>query len=253
MMQNLIVPSRAIAILRTAFLSFLALCSDGFGFYQAEKGRWMSRDLAGEQGGANLYIFVSNDMIDSVDLLGLAKNDPPSIVSCECCCCADTLSIQNVGNTTFPGRYGHKFDVVVDTSWRISPNGKKSDCKLEWWEWSTLTLPGVPPSNWADLYPTHSSSPVFAGWNSRTKLCLRDERATLTDQPSGLLHPSFSGTQNLYFAIVVRSAANCNCKANSLVVYAHQYWNITSGVGQGKSFSVLDTLPTPPGAISGVP
>jgi hypothetical protein len=70
-MNNSIVSSRTISILSVAFLSFLAFCSDGFGFYQAEKGRWMSRDPSGERGSANLHSFVKNNTQLYVDLFGL--------------------------------------------------------------------------------------------------------------------------------------------------------------------------------------
>ena len=44
----------------------------GYRYYNASTGRWMSRDLVGEQGGQNLYGFVVNDSISGVDPLGLA-------------------------------------------------------------------------------------------------------------------------------------------------------------------------------------
>ncbi len=34
---------------------------------------WPSRDPIGEEGGLNLYAFVSNDGINSIDVLGLSK------------------------------------------------------------------------------------------------------------------------------------------------------------------------------------
>jgi RHS repeat-associated protein len=39
--------------------------------YDADLGRWLSRDPMGEMAGLNLYPYVSNDPIDSVDSLGL--------------------------------------------------------------------------------------------------------------------------------------------------------------------------------------
>ena len=62
---------------RSLFISFLGLlvlssCSDSFGYYQAEKGRWMSRDLIGEEGGLNLYGFTGNNAVHRIDPLGLS-------------------------------------------------------------------------------------------------------------------------------------------------------------------------------------
>jgi len=42
-------------------------------FYSPNLGRWLSRDPIGEEGGENLYVFVSNDAINILDLLGLAE------------------------------------------------------------------------------------------------------------------------------------------------------------------------------------
>jgi RHS repeat-associated protein len=44
----------------------------GFRYYNPSTGRWPSRDPIEEQGGVNLYGFVGNDPVGSVDVLGLA-------------------------------------------------------------------------------------------------------------------------------------------------------------------------------------
>jgi hypothetical protein len=41
--------------------------------YDAETGRWLSRDAIGEEGGFNLYAFVDNDPISGIDLLGFDR------------------------------------------------------------------------------------------------------------------------------------------------------------------------------------
>ena len=43
----------------------------GFRYYQPLTGRWLSRDPIGESGGVNLYGFVGNDGVNSIDRLGL--------------------------------------------------------------------------------------------------------------------------------------------------------------------------------------
>jgi len=43
----------------------------GYRYYDPLSGRWPSRDPIGERGGVNLYGFVGNDGINSLDLLGL--------------------------------------------------------------------------------------------------------------------------------------------------------------------------------------
>jgi RHS repeat-associated protein len=44
----------------------------GYRYYQPSTGRWPNRDPLGEEGGRNLYCFVSNDSVHTVDLLGRA-------------------------------------------------------------------------------------------------------------------------------------------------------------------------------------
>ena len=43
----------------------------GYRYYSPEMGRWISRDPIGEDGGANLYGFVKNDIPNNHDRLGL--------------------------------------------------------------------------------------------------------------------------------------------------------------------------------------
>ncbi len=45
----------------------------GYRFYYPETGRWLNRDPIGEEGGENLYVFVSNVPISAVDFFGLQE------------------------------------------------------------------------------------------------------------------------------------------------------------------------------------
>ncbi|MDF1816261.1 MAG: RHS repeat-associated core domain-containing protein [Verrucomicrobiales bacterium] len=44
----------------------------GYRYYSPHLGRWINKDPIEEKGGVNLYEFVGNDSISSVDLLGLS-------------------------------------------------------------------------------------------------------------------------------------------------------------------------------------
>jgi RHS repeat-associated protein len=47
--------------------------------YNADLGRWLSRDPIAESGGMNLYVYVSNDPEDKVDVYGQQEFPPPSV------------------------------------------------------------------------------------------------------------------------------------------------------------------------------
>jgi RHS repeat-associated protein len=47
----------------------------GYRYYHPQTGRWINRDPIEENGGLNLYGFVGNDGVGSIDILGLDK--PP--------------------------------------------------------------------------------------------------------------------------------------------------------------------------------
>ena len=48
----------------------------GYRYYNASTGRWLSRDPLEEDGGMNLYCFVSNLPLSAIDACGLKKHVP---------------------------------------------------------------------------------------------------------------------------------------------------------------------------------
>ena len=51
----------------------------GYRYYNAEMGRWLSRDPIGERGGYNLYAMVGNDGVNWIDLLGAIPVDSSGV------------------------------------------------------------------------------------------------------------------------------------------------------------------------------
>ncbi|MBI4028532.1 MAG: RHS repeat-associated core domain-containing protein [Verrucomicrobia bacterium] len=69
--------------------------------YQPQMARWPSRDPIGEEGGLNLYAFVSGDPISFIDALGMNK-----------CCRVTGIHIENIWPYTgLSPLWGHRFDV----------------------------------------------------------------------------------------------------------------------------------------------
>ena len=66
-------------ILLSALLLLLAVAPRAAAVYDPEQGRWLSRDLIGEDGGLNLYGYVGNDPLNWVDQLGLSPQDVEKI------------------------------------------------------------------------------------------------------------------------------------------------------------------------------
>ena len=50
----------------------------GYRFYEPNLQRWLNRDPIGERGGANLYVYGSNDSVHRIDPLGLIDRTGPS-------------------------------------------------------------------------------------------------------------------------------------------------------------------------------
>ena len=50
----------------------------GYRYYSPELGRWINRDPIGEKGELNLYNFIRNIPVDSVDILGFAAVPMPA-------------------------------------------------------------------------------------------------------------------------------------------------------------------------------
>jgi hypothetical protein len=133
----------------------------------------------------------------------------------DCCCCVTDVSVRNVRRFDTAVRMGHRFDVQIGLDYSTPPpRSAGGSCSLEWWERTNIPYFAVTRANtWTELYATHSTNPVFAGWNNRTAACNTRESVTLTDPPSLGKRPGRTVRRTLEFDIKVNSAPNCGCRS----------------------------------------
>ena len=90
------------------FITLLTLAeAHAMRWYSPNTGRWFSRDPIDERGGKNLFVFVSNDPIDQLDLYGLAGTQ---------------IGTKYVANESLP--VGHAAIEIDGTSYGFGPKDK---------------------------------------------------------------------------------------------------------------------------------
>jgi hypothetical protein len=112
-----------------AVLAFSIMCSDGFGFYQAEKGRWMSRDPIKEKGfiqqnEITYWLFLYNARRDHIKTLAydFVNNAPIGKIDYRgtfiLCKCVVSIPLQMKG-PCFPGeeKGGIRWDGLCQGRW----------------------------------------------------------------------------------------------------------------------------------------
>ncbi|MGJ0515073.1 MAG: RHS repeat domain-containing protein, partial [Methylomicrobium sp.] len=115
--------------------------------YDADIGRWLSRDPIGERGGINLYNYVGNNPINAIDTLGLAKNcgDEPDCAKVKDSC------IEECSDSSLPTKdYGFTFWNCVNRC--MAAHGCGSDVQMSPAPAPTSSSPSAFPW-WIPLIP----------------------------------------------------------------------------------------------------
>lgn len=167
----------------------------------------------------------------------------------KCCCCTNSVTIQNVQSFTTPPivrggttvANGHSFDLVIDMTYTAGTAGK-SDCVLEWNEKTNLpAIPGHSPNTWTDMFALFPTSVTFAPWNNRVVPCPAGGglSVTIVDIPSLGNPPGVTQTRTLEFRLSVKSGAGCCCGSASATATATQVLTMVNGalVPAGTSFT----------------
>jgi uncharacterized protein RhaS with RHS repeats len=103
-------------------------------FYDPSTGRWFGRDPIQEKGGLNLYGFVGNTPVSSIDHLGL------------CQCGVKSLKAINDGWIVNPNWIAFKFHVTAKL--RNDAGYNPSCCKIVQWVQDQVTRNGqIPPAS----------------------------------------------------------------------------------------------------------
>lgn len=157
----------------------------------------------------------------------------------ECCCCAESIAIQNISRIDNSTHMGHSFDAVISLSYPTSLS--KASCTLEWWEKTNVpAIPGHKPNTWTDMYALYPISPTFDPWKNRSETCLTSQVVTITDPPALGKRPGRTVTRTLEFKIVINSmppSSECACTAASQQVTATQVLSMVNGVPDWTSSS----------------
>jgi RHS repeat-associated protein len=80
----------------------------GHRYYNPSTGRWLSRDPIKEAGGLNLYLFVNNESVSAVDLLGLVIETT--------CPIDDYLKSLSIRGYRWTGKYRYDYAGSPDTA-----------------------------------------------------------------------------------------------------------------------------------------
>jgi RHS repeat-associated protein len=98
----------------------------GYRYYNPSTGRWLSKDPIGEKGGKNLYAFLRNHPISSVDRLGLDQsggvNNFP-VFSPSSCCALTGIPVGSANAT--PSKHGWEYAANVTIGINVAgPTGE---------------------------------------------------------------------------------------------------------------------------------
>jgi hypothetical protein len=193
-------------------------------YYCPSTGTWPSRDPLEEKGGKNLYGFVGNSPVKYVDPDGLSYGNPiggkPWQKCVTCCCCADSLTINDITVIDSPTQMGHRFVLIATMSYL--PYGPESGCTLKWKERTNVPAHlRDPKDQWYDVVEIPQSQ-VAAIWSARKQPCPGSENVAIPDPPALGKTPGRTVTRKLEFEFILESSQGCPCANRSITKKAEQ-------------------------------
>ena len=206
------------------FAILLTASHSAFAFFDPTIGTFISRDPIEEDGGQNLYGFVSNDPIQYYDYLGEV---------CGCCECVERVQLTHVQKykNKYNADFGHEFDIVVTLKLTPSKGSGIENATLQWNEkvnpppsWQTQN-PGFQPGQWNDMAALFPTSSTFDPWhnrgNSKPADCSGSYTVTIHDIPGDIFG---NPRRTLDFRITASSpkSADCPCNNKSITRTAKQ-------------------------------
>ena len=183
--------------------------------YAPSTSRWFGRDPIEEDGGQNLYAFVSNHPIQFYDYLGEV---------CGCCECVERVQLNHVQKykNKYNVDFGHEFDIVVTLKLTPSKGSGIENATLQWNEkvkpppsWQTQN-PGFQPGQWNDMAALFPTSPTFDPWHNRGNNKPADCSGSYTVTIHDILGDIFGNPRRtLDFPITASSPKSADCPCNN--------------------------------------
>jgi hypothetical protein len=138
-----------------------------------------------------------------------------------CCCCVNSLKIDNITKIQNGHSYGHQYDLIIELENKSAGKGGPGDCSLKWEEKTNRAYTkGMTNDAWNDMFTLLPGSPTFDPWTkNRKKPCPGKETVTITDPPSA---DDRLPKRTLELRITLGSSADCGCASASKTVTATQ-------------------------------
>jgi RHS repeat-associated protein len=232
----------------------------GYRYYDASKGRWLSKDPVGEIACPALYAFVRNSPCNLCDVLGLYDDDddpnPKNVGGNRTCCCTcvKAVTIDEVTKLA-PAQdkvYGHFFTVTIYLENKIAGKWRKwltGEPKLIWKERSDhppITYNGrVHPNEWAEISNLFPHFGIWSNWRNRDRTCPNPSVVVrISDAPTYYVGRPDAPSRVIDFEVTAKSAFACDCIWKSITVRAKQVISgpeIVIGTIRTQKFDVQET------------
>jgi hypothetical protein len=179
-------------------------------YYNPSTGRWLSRDPIGEGGGRNLYAFLGNNSVNSIDFLGELP-----FKTCGCCECAVDIRLTEIEPKPYPlNRYPATF-FMIEINLEYNPWVRDAEATYKWEEYSNRppdnwVRKGAKPNQWYNIFELDPTS-ITDNWKSRDRSCRPSVGRVVWDHDWPSADPN-RPQRTLHLKWTVTNPPECGCK-----------------------------------------